>query len=71
MKYKEYKVIALSEGMVGSVLLGASALPLEKIERTLNQEAQDGWQIVFQLIESRRIFLFWSMETVILTFGRA
>ncbi len=70
MQYREYKVLAVSEGLIGTMILGASVLPLEKIEETLNQEAQNGWQVVFQLIEKRRVWLFWTMETVILTFGR-
>ncbi len=58
------------EGGLGTVLLGSSGLPLEKLEVTLNREAADGWQVVFQVIENRRFLLFWNRETVIVTLGR-
>ena len=47
MAYKEYKVIHVMEGGLGTVFLGSSGLPLEKLEVTLNREAADGWQVVF------------------------
>jgi hypothetical protein len=70
MAFKEYKVMQVSEGAIGTIFLGASGMPLDKLEETLNEEAKDGWQLVFQVIESRRFWLFWSRETVILTLGR-
>ena len=33
-------------------------------------EAAEGWQIVFQVIEQKRFWLFWTRETIILTLGR-
>ena len=70
MPYKEYKVIAVAEGALGTVFLGASGFPLKKLESVLNDEASDGWQLVFQVVENRRFWLFWSRETVIITLGR-
>ena len=70
MAYKEYKVLQVSEGAFGTIFLGASGMPLKKLEAVLNEEAADGWQVVFQVIESRRFWLFWSREAVILTLGR-
>jgi len=70
MAFKEYKIIHVMEGGLGTVLLGSSGLPLEKLEVTLNREAADGWQVVFQVIENRRFLLFWNRETVIVTLGR-
>ena len=69
MAFREYKVIHVMEGGLGTVLLGSSGLPLEKLEVTLNREAADGWQVVFQVIENRRFLLFWNRETVIVTLG--
>ena len=71
MTYNEYKVIAVAEGALGTLFLGASGMPLKKLEATLNKEASDGWQLVFQVIEKKRFWLFWSRETVIITLGRA
>ncbi|REL24386.1 DUF4177 domain-containing protein [Thalassotalea euphylliae] len=69
-KYNEYKVIHVVEGGCGTLFLGASGLPLKKLESTLNKEAADGWQVVFQVIENKRFWLFWSREAVIVTLGR-
>lgn len=70
MAYREYKVMVVTEGALGTIFLGASGMPIKKMEDTLNEEAEDGWQLVFQVLESRRFWLFWSRETVILTLGR-
>lgn len=70
MAYKEYKVLQVSEGAIGTLFLGASGMPLSRLEDTLNEEAKDGWQLVFQVIEQRRFWLFWTRETVVITLGR-
>ncbi|RUO68448.1 DUF4177 domain-containing protein [Idiomarina ramblicola] len=69
-KFTEYKVIHVAEGGCGTLLLGSSGLPLKKIESTLNQEAADGWQMVFQVLEQKRFWLFWTREAAILTLAR-
>jgi hypothetical protein len=70
MSYKEYKVINVVEGGLGTVFLGASGIPMKKMELELNQEAADGWQLVFQVIEQKRFLLFWKRESVVITLGR-
>ena len=70
MAFREYKVICITEGSIGTIFLGASALPLDKVEKTLNKYAQSGWQVVFQVIEKKRFLLFWSREAMIVTLGR-
>jgi hypothetical protein len=70
MAFREYKVLAVAEGAIGTLFLGASGMPLKKLESTLNEEAADGWQLAFQVIEQKRFWLFWSRETVIITLGR-
>lgn len=70
MAFAEYKVMQVAEGAWGTLFLGASGMPLKKLETTLNEEAADGWQLVFQVIEKRRFWLFWSRESVIITLGR-
>ena len=69
-KYQEYKIIHVAEGGCGTVFLGSSGLPLKKLEATLNEEAVNGWNVVFQVLENKRFMLFWSREVVILTLGR-
>ena len=68
--YNEYKVLYIAEGGCGTVLLGASGLPLKKIESTLNEQAASGWQVIFQVIESKRFMLFWTREAMVVTLGR-
>lgn len=68
--YKEYKVIYTVEGGCGTIFLGSSGLPLRKLENDLNQHAADGWQVIFQVLENKRFWLFWSREAVITTLGR-
>jgi hypothetical protein len=70
MTYKEYKVIHVVEGGLGTIFLGASGIPVKKMETVLNIEATDGWQVVFQVIENKRFLLFWSREAVVITLGR-
>lgn len=68
--FKEYKVETISEGSLGTVFLGASNIPVKKLEARINFLATQGWQVVFQVIEKKRFLLFWQRETVILTVGR-
>ncbi|HEX7047307.1 MAG TPA: DUF4177 domain-containing protein [Gammaproteobacteria bacterium] len=68
--YKEYKIVVVTEGGCGTIFLGSSGLPLQKLEMELNQQAADGWNVVFQVLEKKRFWLFWSREAVIVTFGR-
>lgn len=70
MPYKEYKVVLVAEGGCGTIVFGASGLPVKKLEMLLNQEAAAGWQVVFQVIEQKRFWLFWKRETVLVTLGR-
>lgn len=70
MAYSQYKVIYVVEGGCGTLLLGASGLPLQKLEDRLNEEAAQGWQVVFMVLENKRYLLFWQREAVIVTLGR-
>lgn len=69
-RFKEYKVVHIAEGGCGTILLGASGLPLKKVEAELNELAADGWQVVFQVLEMKRFWLFWNREAMIVTLGR-
>jgi hypothetical protein len=70
MAYKEYKILYVVEGGLGTIFLGASGLPIKKMEAALNEVAADGWEVVFQVIEQKRFLLFWKREAVIITLGR-
>lgn len=70
MKYTQYKVVEIHEGVLGTLLLGSSKLPIKEIENEINKYAADGWSVVFQVIESKRVFLFWQRESMILTLGK-
>jgi hypothetical protein len=70
MAYTEYKVIYVTEGGCGTLVLGSSGLPIQRIEAELNAHAADGWQMVFQTLENRRFLLFWTREAAIITLAR-
>ena len=70
MTYKEYKVIYIVEGGLGTIFLGASGIPIKKMEIALNKESIEGWQVVFQIVENKRFLLFWKREAIIITLGR-
>jgi len=70
IRFSEYKIVHITEGGCGTIFLGASGLPLKKVEAELNELAAEGWQVVFQVIENKRFWLFWSREAVIVTLGR-
>ena len=69
-QYSEYKVVYVVEGGCGTILLGSSGIPIKKMEAVLNENAAQGWQLVFQVIESKRFLLFWTREAVVITLGR-
>ena len=70
MSFKEYKVVHVVEGGLGTIFLGASGIPVKKMETALNKEAAEGWTMVFQIVEQKRFLLFWKREAVIITLGR-
>lgn len=68
--FKEYKVIRVSENGCATVFLGSSVLPTDILEKKLNREAKDGWQVVYMVVEHARHLLFWQRESLIVTLGR-
>ena len=65
---KQYKVEIIKEGVLGTLFLGSSKLPLKEMEKVMNDYGKDGWDISFQIIEKHRLFLFWQREAIIITF---
>ena len=70
-QFTEYKVVNIVEGGCGTLLLGASGIPVKKMETTLNELSSVGWQVVFQIIEQKRFLLFRKREAVVITLGRS
>ena len=70
MAFTQYKMIHIAEGGCSTLLFGSARLPLKKIEETLNHEATQGWQVVFQVVEQKRYLLFWTREALVVTLGK-
>lgn len=58
----QYKVTVYKEGLIGSLLFGASNVDPDNLTRFLNQEAQAGWRVIHIERDSRREFLFWRRD---------
>ena len=69
-KYSEYKLIRVSESGCSAILFGSAALPVKKIHAVLNENVKEGWQVVFQIVETKRLWLFWTRESLLVTLGR-
>lgn len=69
-RFRQYKVITVTESGCSTILLGAASLPTDIMEQKLNQEVANGWQVVFMIVERRRYLLFWTREAVVITLGR-
>lgn len=67
---KQYKIITVQEGAMGTLFLGASKLPRQRIEEELNEHAKQGWEFQFMTIEQARFLLFWTRESAIIVLVR-
>lgn len=67
---KEYKVVIYREGMLGSLLLGASKVDPEKFSEFLNQNARQGWRVVTMEKDQRRMLGFWKREAYLVVMER-
>jgi Na+/glutamate symporter len=67
---KEYKIEVVVEGALGTLFLGASKLPITKMEEVLNQYGASDWNLEFMVVEQKRFMLFWQREAAIITFSR-
>ena len=59
--YKEEKIILSQQSNI---------VQTTKIEETMNRFGLQGWEVVFQVIEKRRMLLFWNREAMVITFSR-
>lgn len=60
---KQYKVIIYQEGMLGSLLLGASKVDPVRFTEFLNKQAAKGWRVVTMEKDIRRMLLLWKRES--------
>lgn len=66
----EYRVLEVTEGGCGTLLLGSATVSTDRLENALNQAGAEGWEVVFQIIEKQRYMLFWQRERVLVTLKR-
>ena len=62
---KSYKVVVYKEGLLGSLLLGASRVDPIRFSDFLNQNAADGWEVVTMDKDIRRELLFFKRESYV------
>lgn len=67
---RQYRVLVVVEGIMGTIFLGSSKLSAGKLEAAMNRLGREGWEFEFMSIESRRVLLFWQREAAIITFSR-
>ena len=67
---KEFKVVVISESALSTLFLGSAKMPIKKIESVMNENGLQGWEVVFQIVEHRRMFLFFNREAMVITFAR-
>lgn len=68
--WKEFKVESVKESAFWTIFLWAAKVPLKKMETIMNKYGSEWWDVVFQIMESRRLLIFWTRETIIITFSR-
>lgn len=66
----EYKVVIYQEGMLGSLVLGASKVNPIRFTEFLNSNAADGWRVVTMEKDIRRMLLLWKREAFIVIMAR-
>jgi Domain of unknown function (DUF4177) len=62
---KQYKAVIYQEGMLGSLLLGASKVDPMRFTDFLNQQAAQGWRVVTMEKDMRRMLLLWKREAYV------
>ncbi len=67
---KEYTVILVKEGLIGSILFGQSKVDPVKFTRTLNHYAAHGWEVKTMEKDLRRNWLLFKVETYVVILER-
>lgn len=66
MKQKhEYKVVLYREPLLGSIFLGGSKVDPVRYSKFLNENAEEGWEVVTMDRETRRELLFFKREAFV------
>ncbi|ENZ7912158.1 TPA: DUF4177 domain-containing protein [Klebsiella aerogenes] len=65
MSVKQYKAVIYQEGMLGSLLFGASKVDPVKFSEFLNKNAKEGWRVVTMEKDIRRMMLFFKREAYV------
>ena len=53
---KQYKVEVIKEGVLGTLFLGSSKLPVKKIEEVMNKYGKDGKIAALQILMYQTLF---------------
>jgi len=67
---KQYKVVIYQEGMLGSLLLGASKVDPVRFSEFLNKNAKEGWRVITMEKDIRRMLLLWRREAYVVVLER-
>ncbi len=67
----DYQVRSLPEGALGTILLGRSSIKPHKLNNILNEMSAKGYRNTFQVLERKRMLIFWTRESLLLTFVRS
>lgn len=67
---RQYKVVIYQEGLLGSLLLGASKVDPVKFSEFLNANAKQGWRVVTMEKDMRRMLLLWQRESYLVILER-
>lgn len=67
---KQYQIEYYCEGAIGTIFLGASSLPIERMQSAMNARSAQGWDVHFVVTEQRRMFLFWKRETAVVIYSK-
>jgi len=67
---KQYKVVIYQEGLLSSLLLGASKVDPVKFSEFLNANARQGWRVITMEKDIRRMLLLWSREAYLVILER-
>jgi hypothetical protein len=67
---KEYTVLLVKEGLLGSLIFGQSKVDPVKFAGTLNQYAKQGWEVKTMEKDQRRKWLFFKIETYVVIMER-
>ncbi|MCY4763380.1 DUF4177 domain-containing protein [Klebsiella aerogenes] len=65
MSVKQYKAVIYQEGMLGSLLFGASKVDPVKFSDFLNKNSKEGWRVVTMEKDIRRMMLFFKREAYV------